>query len=143
MSLSQVHNMNIISISGAVSRLVVVAIHRDLLSSTNCNLLSQQINNCVDDDDDGGHLSDIRHQVVGNSKRIFPDVPRLMSTRRIEVPYKSDKYLILTTASSPSSFITMIMIQISTTHLSKVTLHFSEDPARSIIIFSTAYFVVP
>ena len=54
MSLSQVHNMNIISISGAVSRLVVVAIHRDLLSSTNCNLLSQQINNCVVDDDDDG-----------------------------------------------------------------------------------------
>ena len=52
MSLSQVHNMNIISISGAVSGLVVVAIHRDLLSSTNCNLLSQQINDCVDDDDD-------------------------------------------------------------------------------------------
>ena len=27
--------------------------------------------------------------------------------------------------------------------LSKVTLHFSEDAAKSIIIFSTAYFVVP
>ena len=28
-------------------------------------------------------------------------------------------------------------------HLSKVTLHLSEEAARSIIIFSTAYFVVP
>ena len=38
MSFSQVHHMNIVSIPGPVPRLVIVAVHRDLLSATDRHL---------------------------------------------------------------------------------------------------------
>merc|ERR1719151_131364 len=68
MSFSQVHHMNIVSIPGPVPRLVIVAVHGDLLSSTD------------------RHLGDIWHQVVGDPKGVLSYVPGLMSTGRIEVP---------------------------------------------------------
>ena len=85
MSFSQVHHMNIVSIPGPVPRLVVVAIHRDLLSSTDRHLRHGD----DDGEDEGGddeNLSDIWHKVVGDPKGVLSYVPRLMSTSRIEVP---------------------------------------------------------
>lgn len=33
-----------------------------------------------------GHLSDVRHEIVRNTLRVLSDLPRLVSTDRVEVP---------------------------------------------------------
>jgi len=71
---------------GAILGGIIMAINIELRQSPNSNLMN------------------VRHEVIGDTPRIFPNLPTLVSPNRIEVPQQNDPPPSLRSHNVPSYF---------------------------------------